>query len=292
MLTLQDFLKKLKTIEFHTRMKTREGMAGSYHSAFKGHGMSFSECRAFVDGDDVRYIDWNASARMRSLYVKQFVEERELSVCILLDLGASMDFASISQSKTDAAIEAMSILAYSALHNNDRVCLIIIGTTGCKIIPFTKGPHKTVQFILEALHFNAYSTPCSLCDGLKHAIQILKRKSLVFVISDFHCTKFETPIKQLAHRHDVLPVVISDPMESRLPDLGLCVFEDPVTHETLFCDTSLPETQSMFLQRAINRQKFQDDIFLRAKVSPIRVSTTTNIEIPLMHAFEQRANHV
>lgn len=292
MLSLQDYLKKLKTIEFHTRMKTREGMVGTYHSAFKGRGMSFSESRAYVEGDDVRYVDWNASARMRSLCVKQFVEERELSVCILLDLSPSMFFGSISLTKAEAAIEAMSMLSFSALHNNDRVCLIMFDGSGYKIIPFTKGYHRSVQFILEAMQFHGEGSPCDLKDGMTRAMQMLKRRSLVFIISDFYGQDYELQLKQLAHRHEVLPVVISDPMESQIPDLGLVIFEDPVTHEAMFCDTSLPEMRFRFKIHALEREKYQNELFKRACAAPIRLSTTSNIEIPLTRAFDQRACHV
>ena len=132
-MTLKDYLKKLKKIEFHTRMKTQEGLSGTYHSAFKGRGMLFSECKAYEEGDDVRYIDWNASARHNGIYVKQFVEERELNVCVVLDLSTTMQFGSVGMNKAEKAIEAMSIVAFSALQNNDKVSLFIFNDKGMKI---------------------------------------------------------------------------------------------------------------------------------------------------------------
>ncbi len=294
MMTLQDYINKLKAIEFHTRIKTAEAVAGTYHSAFKGQGMLFSESRSYVEGDDVRYIDWHASARQNALFVKQFVEERELSVCILLDLGPSMRFGSVSRTKAETAIEAMSVLAYSALHNNDRVCLIIFDGGGYKIIPFTKGRNRAIQFILEAIHFEGSAIqngPCSLDDAFLHAGQLLKRRSIIFAISDFQDKDYEIPLKQLSHRHKLLPIVISDPMESNLPDLGLCLFEDPVTHRPVWCDASQLETRSMFRKRALEREKCQNAVFMHANMKAIRLSTTDDIIKPLTRAFDTRASH-
>ena len=292
MRTIQEYIKKLKAIEFHTNMKTRNDIAGTYHSAFKGKGMSFSECRAFADGDDVRYIDWNASARQNSLFVKQFVEERELSVCIILDLSPSMAFGSINLTKAEAAIEAMSIVAFSALRNNDQVCLMMFDGFGYKIIPFTKGHHKTLHFILEAMHFRGSGEACYLSDSLNKAAKILKRRSLVFVISDFHDSAYEIPIKLLSHRHEVLPVVVSDPLESRMLDLGLCIFEDPETHETSWCDTSLAKTRTRIRLNHLEHIRCQNVTFQHAGIRAIRIDTVSDILMPLTRAFDKRSSHV
>lgn len=292
MLTIQDYIKKLKAIEFHTNMKTRNEIAGTYHSAFKGQGMSFSECRAFADGDDVRYIDWNASARQNSLFVKQFIEERELSVCIILDLSPSMSFGSISISKAEAAIEAMSIVSFSALKNNDQVSLMMFDSFGYKVIPFTKGHHKTLHFILEAMHFRGTGEPCLLADSLNKAAKILKRKSLVFVISDFQASEYEIPIKLLSHKHEVIPVVVSDPLETSMVDLGLCFFEDTETHEANWCDTSLPETRVRMKLHYLDQIRCQNVIFKHTGLRAIRIDTTSAILLPLTRAFDTRANHV
>ena len=187
-MTLKDFLKKLKKIEFHTRMKSQETIAGAYHSAFKGRGMSFSECKPYEDGDDVRYIDWHASARHQGLFVRQFVEERELSVYVVLDLSSSMHFGSISKTKAEAAIEAMSVIAFSALQNNDKVGMCLFNAANTKFIPQTKGKTNVVRFLIEALKFNALTGVGnnSLNESLVKTISVLKRRSLVFVISDFN----------------------------------------------------------------------------------------------------------
>lgn len=292
MRTIQDYIKKLKAIEFHTHRRTRNEIAGTYHSAFKGRGMSFSECRAFADGDDIRYIDWNASARQNALFVKQFVEERELSVCILLDLSPSMAFGSLRLTKAEAAIEAMAIVTFSALKNNDQVSLMMFDGQGYKLIPFTKGHHRILPLIREAMQFKGNNGPCFLAESLNKAAKILKRKSLVFVISDFQASGYEHPIKQLSHRHEVLPVVVSDPLETDMIDMGLCFFEDPETHAGAWFDTSSPATRVCLKRQNLEQIRCQNAIFQHAGIQAIRVDTTSDILFPLMHAFDTRSSHV
>ena len=293
-MTLKDFLKKLKKIEFHTRMKSQETIAGAYHSAFKGRGMSFSECKPYEDGDDVRYIDWHASARHQGLFVRQFVEERELSVYVVLDLSSSMHFGSISKTKAEAAIEAMSVIAFSALQNNDKVGMCLFNAANTKFIPQTKGKTNVVRFLIEALKFNALTGVGnnSLNESLVKTISVLKRRSLVFVISDFNTTGYETTLKHLAHRHEVIPVVVSDPMEKTIPDLGLLQMKDSKTGDLMVVDCSDKKFRESYTARFEARQAEQTTSFNRASLAFVRISTTDEIIQPLARAFSKRATHV
>ncbi|MBQ9816686.1 MAG: DUF58 domain-containing protein [Proteobacteria bacterium] len=291
-MTLKDYLKKLKKIEFHTRMKTQEGLSGTYHSAFKGRGMLFSECKAYEEGDDVRYIDWNASARHNGLFVKQFVEERELNVCVVLDLSTTMQFGSVGMNKAEKAIEAMSIVAFSALQNNDKVSLFIFNDKGMKYIPPVKGKNNIVYLILEALRFEPEQGNHQLGEVMGKVLALMKRRALVFVISDFIEFDYELSIRHLAHHHEVIPIVVSDPLESTMPDLGFTLLEDASTHEYMLVDTSRAEFREYYREQFEKRRAEQKKIFDRAGLTHVRILTTDEIIKPIARAFERRAWHV
>ena len=291
-MTLDGFLKKLRKIEFHTKTRSHELLSGTYHSAFKGQGMHFSECKAYEEGDDVRYIDWNATARQSGVFVKQFIEERELSVYVLLDLSRSMQFGSIAMTKAEKAIEAMAFIAFSALHNNDRVGLILFNETGYRIIPQCKGKKKIVHLLTESLQFDPVPDPVSFPEILYKTLMFLKRRSLVFVISDFITDDYEMSLRHLAHHHEVIPVVVSDPLESRMSDLGLTVLEDAVTHELIVADTSQETFAQDYHREFERRQRLQHAHFSHANLTYLRISTDEEIYGLLARTFERRAGHV
>lgn len=289
---VQDFIRKLRRIEFHTRMRSKEALAGTYHSAFKGQGMTFSECKAYEDGDDVRYIDWHATARQNGVFVKQFIEERELSVSIILDLSAPMHFGSIGQLKVETAIEAMSILAFSALQNNDKVSLFLFSENGLKHIPPIKGKSNIVRIVLEALKFSPYTPDNSLSLILSKAATFLKRRNLVFIVSDFLHEGFDNPLQLLAHHHEVIPVVISDPMESKLPDLGFAIIQDLYDQSYAIGDTSNQRIRDAYAKNFEERSQRLKKLFNRLNLTTVRVSTTEDILPPILRAFNKRASHV
>ena len=294
-MTLEDFLKKLRKLKIRTKSRSQEALTGSYHSAFKGQGMLFSECRAYVEGDDVRYIDWNATARQYGIFVKQFVEERELSVFVVLDQSASMRFGSVAMTKADKAIEAMSIIAFSALQNNDKVGLFLFDERGCRIIPQRKGKSNLVRLVVDAMQFSQQQPPARpvpFPEILYKTLTFLRRRSLIFVISDFIEDNYETSLCQLSHYHEVIPVVVSDPMESRLPDLGICVLEDSVTRNIIFADTSLDLFTDDYEHEFEKRELFQRSCFTHANISYVRISTDEDIVGPIAQVFARRSNHV
>ena len=291
-MTLKDFLKKLKRIEFRTKAHTQEAIAGSYHSAFKGRGMLFSECKPYEEGDDVRYIDWHASARQQGVFVKQFIEERELSVCVLLDLSKPMRFGSIGMTKAETAIEAMAIIAFSALQNNDKVGLFMFNETGMKYIPQLKGKNNIIRLLIEALKFNPEPSSHTLNEVIAKAMTLMKRKSLFFIISDFINPSYETSLKILAHKHEVIPIVITDPMEFYMPDLGFALLEDVSSGKLILADTQDPSFKAFYQSEAKTREQERSTIFKRSKLSFVQVSTTEDILMPITRIFTRRAGHV
>lgn len=292
LMDVQDYIRKLKRIEYHTRMRSKEAIAGTYHSAFKGQGMTFSECKAYEEGDDVRYIDWHATARQNGVFVKQFIEERELSVSILLDLSSPMNFGSVGNLKIETAIEAMSILAFGALQNNDKVSLFIFSEVGLKYIPPIKGKTNIIRLILEAIKFSPTLPDTGLGLIFTKAATFLKRRNLVFVVSDFMHDDFGGPLQHLAHHHEIIPVVISDPMEAELPDLGYAIIRDIRHRDYVLADTSNAETRRIYAEEFARRVQAQKRIFDRLKLTAVRVSTTSDILPPIMRAFNRRAMRV
>ena len=289
---LRDYLKKLKKIEFHTRSRSHEAISGMYHSAFKGRGMTFSECKPYEDGDDVRYIDWHASARQQGIFVKQCIEERELSVCIILDLSRTMRFGSIGRTKAETAIEAMSVIAFSALQNNDKVSLILYDNSGMKFIPQVRGVSNVVRLIIEALKFEGNLGENRLEHVLDKTMSLMKRRCLIFIISDFIQSDYPRPLQHLSHRHEVIPVVVSDPMEHIMPDLGLIALEDSLGNHRQIVDTGNRHFQAEYQANYEKRLLEQKTTFERAGISCVRISTDEDVLKPMMISFEKRASHV
>ncbi|MBQ9396556.1 MAG: DUF58 domain-containing protein [Proteobacteria bacterium] len=289
---LKDYLKKLKKIEFRMRTRSHEALAGTYHSAFKGSGMAFDECKAYEEGDDIRYIDWNASARQNGVFVKQFIEERELNVCIVLDLSPSMQFGSVGMKKSEKAIEVMSTLAFSALQNNDKVCLLLFNERGMQYIPPLRGKANTVRLIVEAMKFSPKDGAKNLGKAIESLMNMLRRRSLVFIVSDFLSTGYDIQLGHLSHHHEVIPVVINDPMEFQMPDMGLTFLEDVRTHEMTFADTSQAVFVKEYRAQAEKTAENQKRLFDRFGVTHVHIQTQDDILVPIMRAFERRSAHV
>ena len=283
-----ELIKKLKRIEIFTRKCVSEQMAGQYHSAFKGRGMDFSQVRPYEDGDDVRYIDWNVSARQNALYVKDFVEEKQLSVYIVMDLSRSMDFSSIAATKREMSAEVMALLASSAIQNNDRVGLFLCHHRGMRFIPQKKGRNHLLRLIRESLSYQGIGEAVSLKDCLSSVTKIIKRSSLIFVISDFLQNDFEIPLRILSHRHDVVPIIIRDPLEDSLADLGFASLYDSCAraqHSIDTQDSSLLKTYSSLTQ------EFRSSLrrgFARSKLEAITVYTHKSSALPLIQYFKRR----
>lgn len=238
MLTTQEILKKVRELEIKSKKLTNHLFTGEYHSAFKGRGMSFKEVKEYSAGDDVRFIDWNVSARMGGTYSKLFEEERELSVYLLVDASASNLFGTTLQRKKDLITEICAVLAFSALSNNDKVGLIFFSDKVEKYIPSAKGREHVLYMVRELLTFNAAHKGTDIVKALQYLNNISRQKSIVFVLSDFADTGYENLLKVVSKRHDLIGIKVFDEMEKHLPNIGLVKVEDMETGTSTFLDTN------------------------------------------------------
>jgi uncharacterized protein (DUF58 family) len=234
----KDVLKKIRQIQIRTTRVVSDVFAGQYHSVFKGQGMEFEEVREYVPGDDIRSIDWNVTARMGHPFVKKFVEERELTVMLLVDISASHVFGSTPQLKKDLAAEIAAVLAFSAIQNSDRVGLILFASEVELFIPPRKGTRHVLRVIRDVLYFKPRTRGTSILAALKFLNDVTSRKSVAFVISDFIDDGYQRRLAVTARRHDVVGVVIGDKRERALPPVGVVEWEDAETGRRVLLDTS------------------------------------------------------
>ena len=290
----KELLRKVRQVEISIRGIVNEVFAGEYHSVFKGRGMEFAEVREYQPGDDVRIIDWNVSARMNHPYVKVFDEERELTVMILFDASASESFGSQSQMKGDVAIEIAALLASSAIRNNDKVGLIIFSDKIEKFVAPRKGRKHILRVIRELLYFSstaggAQSSLTDIAAALEYMNQILKRRSTVFLISDFMAEAFEKDLQIANKRHDIVAIRLIDPLEERLPGVGLLELEDLETGETLLVDTSVREIRESVTENAMTQKNKLEKLFKSIGIDFIDIYTHESYIKPITRFFRMRA---
>ncbi len=234
----KELLKALRRIEITTNRLATEQLSGSYVSGFKGQGLAFSEVRKYQPGDDVRTIDWNVSARMDETFVKVFVEEREMTVMLVVDVSASGRFGTHGGPKSRVAAEVAALCAFSAIKNNDRVGLILSTDRIEKIVPPKKGQKHVLRVVREILAASPEGTATDLKIALETLYKVARRRSVAFVISDFFASGYERALSLASARHDIVPVLIADPRDDEMPDVGLASFQDLETGEDLLVDTS------------------------------------------------------
>lgn len=284
----EEVLKKVKRIEIISRKTSKEILAGEYHSAFKGRGMEFAEVREYNAGDDIRFIDWNVSSRMGRMYVKQFVEERELTVILAIDLSASLNFFSGSKSKKEIAAEISAIVAFTAMLNKDKVGLLLFTDQVERFIPPKKGKVHLLRIIREILQFEPQGKKTSINNGLVYLNKVIKKRAIVFLISDFIDRDFEMPLKISSRKHDLIAVNISDPRELELPRSGMFVLQDSETGEDFFVDFSSAETRREFLRIMNERRSGLDETFKRYGVDVVEIQHESEYEKPLFDFFLKR----
>jgi uncharacterized protein (DUF58 family) len=290
----KELLKKVRRIEISIRGVVNEVFAGEYHSVFKGRGMEFAEVREYQPGDDVRNIDWNVSARMNHPFVKVFDEERELTVMILFDSSSSESFGSIQQQKGQVAVEIAALLASSAIKNNDKVGLIIFSDRIEKFVPPRKGRKHVLRVIRELLYSaedgeTRPATQTNITTALEYLNQILKRRATVFLISDFLAEGFETDLQIANKRHDLVAIHIIDPLEERLPSVGLLELEDLETGQTILLDTSVSEVRESISENAYSERSKLERLFKSIGVDYIDVYTNQSYIKPITRFFRLRA---
>jgi uncharacterized protein (DUF58 family) len=284
----KDILKKVRRIEIKTRGLVNNIFSGEYHTVFKGRGMSFSEVREYQFGDEVRFIDWNVSARMDRPYLKVFEEEREQTLMVLFDASASGNFGTVKQTKMDMMIEMAALIAFSAIKNNDKVGLLIFTDTVEKFIPPKKGKSHVLRLIRELLTFKPQRRATKISAALEYALHVLNRRSIVFLMSDFIDRDYDRPLRAVAKKHDLVAIRIFDRREKELPNVGILTLEDEETGDLIELDTSSPRVREAVSAQAAARAKAQKDIFRKSKVDLIDMATGTDYVEALIQFFKNR----
>ena len=286
-----ELFRKAKKIEIATRRLVDEKLAGQYHSVFKGRGLVFSDVRPYFAGDDVRTIDWNVSARMNHAHVKQFVEERDRTVNLLIDMSASGWFGTVDASKRDIAAELAAMVAFSAIKNNDRVGLFLVTDKVERYVPPKKGRRHVMRVVSEILGFRPESRRTDLAVGLDFLGKIARRRSVVFLVSDFLSDGWERAMRIAARRHDLVPVVVADPAELTLPDVGLIAFEDLESGDVVEFDTSGWNARE-YRQRLRAAEEARDAALRRMNVDVVQVRTDQPYVDALVAFFKARARRL
>jgi len=297
-MTQADIIKKVRRLEIRTRHLVTDSVSGAYHSSFKGRGMDFEEVREYADGDDVRTIDWNVSAKMDKPYVKVFREERELTMLLLIDLSASGVFGSVDQSKRERAAEIASVLAFSATVNNDKVGLILYTDHVELYIPPKKGRRHVLRLIRDILYYKPKNKKTDHKAALDYLNRVQRRKAVVFLISDFiegsSVSENNNPlVKSLAltnQRHDLISIALSDPRELELPSVGLLTLEDAETGEIIELDTGSASVRKEYARLA-RAQRHQFEETMRKKGLDWMAASTDQPYMPeLRKLFARRAS--
>jgi uncharacterized protein (DUF58 family) len=289
-----ELMKKIRRIEIRTRRLVNDSYAGEYHSVFKGRGMEFDEVRPYQYGDEIRTIDWNVTARMGNPYVKRYVEERELSVLLLVDASASENFGSIKQFKRELAAELTAVLSFAATTNNDKVGLLIFTDQIELYIPPRKGRKHVLRLIRELLAFEPKGRGTDIEMALETANQILKRRSIIFLVSDFLAEPagYRKALAITNRRHDVIAVDLHDPLETKIADVGLVALDDPETGEIAWVDTSSRSWQEAFNQSVSRLENDKSKVLRRANVDHITIGTDEDYTAPLASFFHERARRI
>lgn len=282
-----ELLKKVRKIEIKSKGLSKHLFSGEYHSAFKGRGMSFSEVRNYQYGDDVRNIDWNVTARTGDPYIKVFEEERELTVMLLIDISRSSFFGTTPQHKNEYITEICAVLAFSAINNNDKVGVLFFSDRVEKFIPPKKGKKHILRIIRELLDIEPEGKGTDIGMALQYFNNVIKQRSICFLLSDFMTQGYESPLRVVARRHDLVGVHLYDPREKELPKVGLIRAEDAETGTLRWIDTSDPKVQSNYIEWFENNYNYFRNQFLRSGADIISIATTDSY-VTALHQFFQR----
>jgi uncharacterized protein (DUF58 family) len=289
-----ELIKKIRRIEIYTRRLVNDSFAGEYHSIFKGRGMEFDEVRPYQVGDEIRTIDWNVTARTGVPYVKRYVEERELTVMLVIDASASENFGSVERFKREMAAELAAVLAFAATTNNDRVGLLIFTDQVELFIPPRKGRRHVLRLIREMLAFRSQRRGTDIRLALDTVNQIVKRRSIIFLISDFIADPktYRQVMAVTNKRHDLIAIDLHDPFDGNFEPVGLLAIEDPETDEFFWVDTGSRSWQSAFQQRSKDGNHGFFQALAQAKVDHISIQTGQDYTTPLAGFFRERARRI
>ena len=293
----REILTKVRQIEIRTKRLVTDTLAGQYHSVFKGRGMNFDAVREYVPGDEVRAIDWNVTARAGRPFVKKFVEERELTLLLMVDVSASGDFGSGMQSKRELAAEIASVLAFSAMKNSDKVGLLLFTDKVELFVPPRKGRKHVLRIVREVLAFEPTNRGTDLVHALNFVNEGIDRRAIIFLLSDFQTrihnadavADFRLALRQTNRRHDLVALPIEDPRERLLPDVGVVAIEDAETGEMIELDTRNTIVRQRFSEIAQLRTEQLQKIFNRESIDSLRLSTDRPYVAELIAFFKNRA---
>ena len=283
-----ELLKTIKKIQVKTNHMVNDIMAGEYVSAFKGRGMEFSEVREYQPGDDVRLIDWNVTARMNQPFIKEFIEERELTLMLLVDVSSSGSFGSDQKFKNEIAAEVASIIAFAAIKNNDKIGLIIFSDKIEHHIPPKKGKAHIWNIIRTILSFKPEGKGTNLALPLEYLLKIQKKKATSFLISDFQDTNYEQQLKLANQKFDLIAINIIDPREETLPDVGMVFLEDLETGKTLLVNTHDPQMLKEHQKRCSQKKQDRKKFFNSIGIDTIEIFTNKSLTDPIIKYFKFR----
>lgn len=284
----QEVMKTIRHIQIRTSHMVNDLLAGQYQSVFRGQGMEFEEVREYIPGDDVRLIDWNVTARTSVPHIKKLVEERELTVMLLVDASGSGRFGSGDCFKNELAAELCAVLAFSAIKNNDKVGLIIFTHEVELYVPPNKGRRHVLRVVREVLYFKPKGVATNIPEALHFLNGVTKRRAVAFLVSDFMEDDYEIPLRIANKRHDIVAVTVTDPREEALPDVGLINVQDAESGRETLVDTSDPAVRAAYEAAATGRANKRDEIFKRTRVDTIHVRTDTSYVEALYKFFRMR----
>ncbi len=283
-----EIFKKVRKIEIKTRGLSNQIFSGQYHSVFKGRGMAFSEVREYQYGDDIRNIDWNVTARFDHPYIKIFDEERELTVMLLIDVSGSNEFGTQQNLKEDQITEIAAVLAFSAIHNNDKVGVIFFSNKIEKFIPPKKGTSHILRIIRELIDFKPDNRETDISVALGYFTNVIKKRCTAFLISDFQDDGFEDALKIANRKHDLIALKISDKREYELPNVGLIRIKNAETGKKTWIDTSHKALREAFKKSGRKKELQQDEVFLKSGVDVAKIKTGEDYVKPLTNLFQKR----
>ena len=293
-LSANDLLKKVRKIEIRTRALSHQIFAGEYHSAFKGRGMAFSEVREYQYGDDVRNMDWNVTARMRSPYVKVFEEERELTVVLLVDVSRSRLFGTVGTSRKDMIAEIAAVLSFSAIINNDKVGALFFSDKVEKFIPPKKGRSHLLHIIREIIEFEPTTDGTDISEALRYLTNAIKKKCTAFLLSDMidvnkdGSPRYEEALKVAVNRHDLSVIEVFDPRERNIPDIGLVHIKDSETGQAAWVNTSDRKMRLAYEEWFRNVEQTSSRLFMKYNVDKVSIAVDDDYVKGLMTLFKNR----
>ena len=284
----KELLKKVRLIELKTKGLSSQVFSGEYHSAFKGRGMAFSEVREYMPGDEIRTIDWNVTARFNHPYVKVFHEEREMTVMLVIDISGSSSFGTRAQLKRELIAEIAAVISFSAIQNNDKIGVILFAAKPELYIPPKKGKKHILRIIRELIEFNPNTKETNIGTTLDYLNNVVKKRSIVFLISDFLDNSFEDQLKITNRKHDLVALQITDQAEYNLPKVGWVQLQDLESNQLKWVNTNLPKVRKRFADQGRSHDRYMKETFRKSGVDFAKISTGESYVKPLMNLFKNR----